>query len=417
MSVVKRKAGFSLALQLSGKQYWVATQAPTKTRARELEAQILTAWRSQDFRALDPEARSLMVKLHENHGWAIPTDLIPETKKALTLWDAVQSCLRSDRIRESNRERVEQCFFHIVSYFGENFPLSDLWIPQIRKYLQLRHDSGAAASTVNKEKAALSIMFQHLMESRVVDANPARMVKAISEKDGQRDVYVSHADFCLIVDHLPAWFRPVAWTAYYTGMRRGEILRLTRDSLDLNRRLITLRPADTKERDWKRIPIHRELVPIIEEALSGPVSGLRYVFLKNGAPILDKDQVRWCWDRRVDQLEELKGLRFHDLRHTWKTNARRSGIIPEITEAILGHSTRARSVSERYGHISDEELVQAVDSMTFDHGETVIRGKLRGGNNGERSQDCGVDRGLENIRRARPEHSSGPRNRKMDVGR
>jgi len=81
----------------------------------------------------------------------------------------------------------------------------------------------------------------------------------------------------------------------------------------------------------------------------------------------------------VDKLKDLKGLRFHDLRHTWKTNARRSGTDPEIREAILGHSTLARSASERYGHISDEEFVRAIDGMIFDHGDTVIRGNLRGG--------------------------------------
>ena len=45
---------------------------------------------------------------------------------------------------------------------------------------------------------------------------------------------------------------------------------------------------------------------------------------------------------------------------------------PEIREAIHGHSTKERSVSERYGRISDQELVNAIDSMTFDHGETEI---------------------------------------------
>jgi hypothetical protein len=38
----------------------------------------------------------------------------------------------------------------------------------------------------------------------------------------------------------------------------------------------------------------------------------------------------------------------------------------------MGHSERGRSVHERYGHISDEELLEAIDRMTFDHGETVI---------------------------------------------
>jgi len=45
---------------------------------------------------------------------------------------------------------------------------------------------------------------------------------------------------------------------------------------------------------------------------------------------------------------------------------------PEIQESILGHATRQRSVSERYGRISDQELLAAIDLMTFDHGETEI---------------------------------------------
>ncbi len=90
-----------------------------------------------------------------------------------------------------------------------------------------------------------------------------------------------------------------------------------------------------------------------------------------------KDTIKNPWPRACEALEEEKLLqkpfpRFHDLRHTWKTNARRSGMDPEIREAILGHSTKQRSVSERYGYIDDGELVGAIDGMTFDHGETKI---------------------------------------------
>ncbi|MGC8660875.1 MAG: tyrosine-type recombinase/integrase, partial [Desulfomonilaceae bacterium] len=64
--------------------------------------------------------------------------------------------------------------------------------------------------------------------------------------------------------------------------------------------------------------------------------------------------------------------RFHDLRHTWKTNARRSGIDSEIREMIMGHADRKLDVSERYGIIGDDELVQAIDSFTYDNGLTQI---------------------------------------------
>ena len=50
---------------------------------------------------------------------------------------------------------------------------------------------------------------------------------------------------------------------------------------------------------------------------------------------------------------------------------------PEIRESILGHSSKQRLVSERYGRISDKELVSAIDSMTFDHGETEILAAIK----------------------------------------
>jgi site-specific recombinase XerD len=60
--------------------------------------------------------------------------------------------------------------------------VKSIWIPQIKEYQIARLNDGAAASTVNKEKAALSKIFQVLMELRHVDVNPARLVKNLSEK-------------------------------------------------------------------------------------------------------------------------------------------------------------------------------------------------------------------------------------------
>ncbi|MFC1835416.1 hypothetical protein ACFL2Q_11885 [Thermodesulfobacteriota bacterium] len=64
--------------------------------------------------------------------------------------------------------------------------------------------------------------------------------------------------------------------------------------------------------------------------------------------------------------------RFHDLRHTWRTNARRSGMNEQIAESIMGHYLKGKSVNDRYGRISDQELLNAIDGMTFDHGATEI---------------------------------------------
>ena len=55
-----------------------------------------------------------------------------------------------------------------------------------------------------------------------------------------------------------------------------------------------------------------------------------------GVRVPSLEGVKNCWPRACEALElERPWPRFHDLRHTWKTNARRSGMDPEIRESIM----------------------------------------------------------------------------------
>jgi integrase len=128
------------------------------------------------------------------------------------------------------------------------------------------------------------------------------------------------------------------------------------------------------------VPIHRELVPVLEDAMRTPFLASDRVFLvqdNRGIRAPGTDSVDNPWPKACAALEETELLtkpfpRFHDLRHTWRTNARRSGMDYQIAESIMGHWFKGKSVNDRYGHIDDHELIQAIDSMSFDHGETVI---------------------------------------------
>jgi len=396
MALKKRGDVWHLRIRpFGGKQVWVSTGSALKSKAENMERQILVACGSQDYRALDPEARKSCLQMFKNQGWQVPPDLGGEHQVTdeLTMWRAVELCLKYPEVRNSTvRERLEQCFVHLVKHFGKDRPVKEIWIPQIKEYQIERANQGAAAGTVNREKSTLSKMFQVLIELRHMDVNPVRLVKPLSEKSDKRQAYLSREDFERISVQLPDWYRTIAQTAYYTGMRRGEILGLTWKRVNLRKRMVYLGPDDVKERQWKRVPIHRDLVPILELVRCGQVVGLDSVFLHNGQPVTDPTQVRWCWDRKVAKVGLDPAPRFHDLRHTWKTNARRSGMHPEIERAIMGHSQRGKSVHEGYGFISDEELVRAIDGMTFDHGETQIlvagrKGKGRQGGTSSRSAE------------------------------
>lgn len=348
----------------------------TKAEAKRVEAVLLHACRSGNYAGMDSVSREACIRMFQNQNWELPSEFteVVTPQEELSLWRAIELCLKYPEVLNSpNRPRHKQAFVHLADKRGKDFPVKSIWIPHIKQYQIERQNEGAAASTINKERAALSRMFQVLIELRYLDVNPVRLVKPLSEKNAKRQVYISRDDFQRILEVLPDWYKRIAQTAYYTGMRRGEVLGLTWKRVNLKSRMILLGPHDVKERNWKRVPIHHELLLIFEGLRSQQVVGMDRLFFKDGVPVTNKDQVRWVWERNVAKLEGLTPVpHFHDLRHTWKTNARRSGMDPEIREAIMGHALRGKSVSEGYGVIGDEELLQAIDLMTFDHGDTKI---------------------------------------------
>jgi integrase len=379
MSVVKRGKRYHLKFApFLRKEVMVVTEATTKTQAKDIERAIKVACRSGVYTALDPLARGTCIQMFQNQGWNLPEGLIPEPiapKQELNLWRAAEVFLNYPTVVEAKcRERYRICLGHLVDHFGKGFPIKDVWVPQLRRYQVERRAKGAAAATVNWELATLSRLFCVLIELQYVVDNPCRLVRKQSTKGTERQVYLSLEDVRLITAQCPAWFRPAIWTSYFTGMRRGEVLHLTRCSVDLPNRMIHLGAGDTKEGRRKRIPIHRELGPILEAAMKVSILGCDLVFLvrdRKGVRPVSVEGAKNPWPRAMDALKwpEPRPV-FHDLRGTWRANARRSGVDPQIAERILGHWDRELSVNERYGAVSNQELLAAIDKMTFDNGCT-----------------------------------------------
>ena len=272
MSVVKRGQVWYLRLWLFEKGINLRSSARSKTEAQQIERALLAACKSQDFRSLTAIERETCVRLYENQGWEIPEDLRPNAKPVpkdeLTLSRTISIFLGYPSIKGTPKtERYIQSFAHYLRKGGEDKLVKSIWVPDIRLYQTERLEEGATPSTINKKRGALSKLFGVLQNLQFVQTNPCRLVTAPSEKSGERQVYLSLEDFNRIVALVPASFCPVAQTAYYTGMRRGEIVGLTRKQVDLKNRLIYPGPQDTKEGHWKRVPIHKDLFPILEEIL------------------------------------------------------------------------------------------------------------------------------------------------------
>jgi len=129
--------------------------------------------------------------------------------------------------------------------------------------------------------------------------------------------------------------------------------------------------AHTKEKDFKRVPIHKDLMAILTEGSKVRAFGNELIFLNKGK-VFSEHSIRKPWVNAITEIGLDPQPTFHDLRHSFVANCRRSGVSHEIVQTIVGHWNRTKKVSERYGRISDKELVDAIDKVTWDNGETEI---------------------------------------------
>jgi len=136
---------------------------------------------------------------------------------------------------------------------------------------------------------------------------------------------------------MPAHLKAIVATAFWTGMRRSEILKLTWDKVDLVNRMIRLRPEDTKEKKAERVPISKTLRTILMQVPGR--GGCDYVFRYKGSAISDirTGFIAGCKEAGIQYGRE-GGFVFHDLRHTAKTIARKAGVDKNVRMVIFGRN-------------------------------------------------------------------------------
>ncbi len=383
MGLMKIGEKYYVSFKWKGHRIRTVTPATNSTEAKKIEKAVKTAFNIGVFVHLDPDCLDVVIRTYENKGWALPTELARiEPAEELTLIKAVKEYLQADPKHRS--ERNLYAIDHIVTHFGEDYPVKNIKVADIRTYQRTRSEK-VENSTVNREFSVLSGIFRHQLEREAIEMNPCAMAKRLPEK--QRDSYLSWKDYSCLLDNS-WWLRDILTTMYYTGMRFGEVVNLRWEMYKPERRMLVLPPEVTKEGKTankirlkaKRVPLRREVIQMLEERRKCKAHkvvraiGLIFVYegryhdhcgTYQGKPIAHST-VRKAWNRAIKK-SGLDGLQVRDLRHTWKTNAQRSGIDPTVRDLIVGHSSE-RSVADRYIRVSDEQLLKAVDSMRFDNG-------------------------------------------------
>ena len=142
---------------------------------------------------------------------------------------------------------------------------------------------------------------------------------------------------------------PVVLTALLTGIRRGELVQLQCEHVDLEAGVIELPGDITKNGKPRSIGIHERLQPVLEKLAEGRDGPL---FTRRGEP-LKPDYVSRHFSREIANLDGLDGVTFHCLRHTCATRLAAGGMSPFNVQRVMGHADIKTTMI--YVNLADDE--------------------------------------------------------------
>lgn len=192
-----------------------------------------------------------------------------------------------------------------------------------------------------------------------------------------------------------------------TGLRTGELIGLTWDSIDWKKRTLIVNqtlefrykqkywcagPPKT-ESSYRTIPLTDRAFQVLQECYNEKDTRkqsetlsqvLEYMDRRTGQTgclvMRDLVFVNWrtgepaknsSYDTHLYKLCDEAGIKrfcMHALRHTYATRAIESGMQPKILQKLLGHAS-IKTTMDRYVHVTDDSMSNAVRQFEFSRTE------------------------------------------------
>jgi integrase len=226
------------------------------------------------------------------------------------------------------------------------------------------------ASTIRNTLMPLRAIFRRALARGEVALNPVAGVELPSVR-GRRDRIASPAAAAALVEALPEDDRAVWATAFYAGLRLGELWALRHEDVDLEAGVIRV------ERSWDRHegviePKSRaghRAVPIVAALRShlaarklrgGSSSGLFFGYRSrpfNRDGLVARAEKAW-------KGAGLEAIGLHEARHTFASILIAAGVNAKALSTYLGHNS-IQITLDRYGHLmpgNEDEAVALVDA-------------------------------------------------------
>ena len=309
-------------------------------------------------------------------------------------------CDLAPNTRRNYRERYKRNIQPVIG----GMRLSDVK-PLHCKMVLNNMDEDYAGSTIRQTFIAMGTLFKSALMNDLIAKHPMDGVRYTKPIRAVNDIKF------LTVEEQQKFLEAAKRSHNYfqyalilqTGLRTGEMIGLTWDAIDFEKRTLTVNktleyrhkqgywragPPKTQQ-SYRTIPLTNQAYEILKEIESKKgerkeseslSQTLEYIDRRTGQKktLVMKDLVFINWrtgepaknssyDTHLYKLcdeANIKRFCMHALRHTYATRAIESGMQPKLLQQLLGHAS-IKTTMDRYVHVTEDSLANAV--MQFEN--------------------------------------------------
>ena len=178
-------------------------------------------------------------------------------------------------------ERVIQTFIRLVG----NFKLDAVTQRDVDLF-KAKRLTGVKGTTVNIELRTLRAAFYTALRWKLVQENPFKQVE-LCAIDEETPAYLSAKDLLKLLSTIPdTTFREFYLVAALTGLRRGELINLRWEDVDMTNQVLYVRSHGkfrTKGGKRRVVGIHPQVAKVLARRFQEGKDGT--IFLANGRPL------------------------------------------------------------------------------------------------------------------------------------